>query len=77
MAKSWIRRHLLAYILIVSPILGFVSYLITHDFFSSLTGTVLGGLLAYKLLLPLLYKFTDFMDSTLADSKKTGSGYES
>ncbi len=61
MPKSRTETHHLALVLIVGPIFVFALYLDTKDFVSSLSATVLGGLLAYKILLPLTGKLAGFL----------------
>ncbi|MBI2063601.1 MAG: hypothetical protein HYT65_01245 [Candidatus Yanofskybacteria bacterium] len=63
MTKPWVRRHKLAYVLIATPILGFVLFLIIGHPLETLFGVVLAGFVAYKYILPLADRFVDSVDA--------------
>lgn len=74
MAKSWLTTHKLAYVLIVTPILGFVLYLETGQPLTTSFGAVIGGFVAYRYGLPFADKLVDSIDA-YADKLKKRLGF--
>ena len=63
MTKPWVRRHKLAYVLIATPIIGFILYLKIGHPLETLFGAVLAGFVGYKYILPLIDRFVDSIDA--------------
>lgn len=67
MSQSWVRKHRLAYVVIMTPVIAFILYWHTGKPFLSITASVLGSVMAYKLLFPLADKFSDYLDNITVD----------
>lgn len=70
MSKSWVRTHKLGYVLITSPIIGFVVYLEIGQPFSVLLAIILAGFIAYKYALPLADKLLDKLENIFGRGSK-------
>ncbi len=73
MLESWPRRHRLAFVLIGTTIVGIALYLDTKELVLTLIGVLLGGVIAYKILLPVVYRSLDLLDTNADKLKKWGS----